>query len=404
MTSVFVVENDLKDSVKEYGSIIDSVAQNSDFSESLKAHFNDQNDEINNKSELAAKLLTGSPASTLTKLSDKEFEPAFYLLVYLLSELEGASFEQLLQKDSKVVNLLKETTPAHSPSLRDRRSLKPTTILSIINTFFNYLPTTSATRVFLVELILKIVADTQIDFALIQSSIGENMVGWLKAANAPDAEIKRLFWFFIRLDKAFTLKSLQLIKTFTSEYTLSLTELHDLINFALAASVVDVTFLVNNNVAAALRENSSDELTQTFVQYTSGELVTTAPGILTEEVHAKSKILALAKFFVSNDDAGKNSFLYSDIPTNLVSSPSEFEKLLIDSIKAGVIEGKLNQVDETFYLVRVNRFVVAGDNQKIAHDWETVKKSLVEWKESLVNINEIVKNAKDNIVNNNNAN
>lgn len=404
MSSVFVVENDLKDSVKEYGSIIDAVHQNTDFSESLKTYFSEQNDGINNQTELAAKLLEGSPASTLTKLSDKEFEPAFYLLVYLLSELEQTSFEQLLQQDSKVIKLLQESTPAQIPLLRDRRSLKPTTILSIINTFFNYLPTTSATRILLVGLILAIVKDTQIDFALIQSSIGDNLVGWLEAASAPEAEIKKLFWSFIKLDKSFTYKSLQLIKLFTAQYSVSLTELHDLINFALASLVVDVSFLVNNNVASALQANSLDELTQTFIKYTNGELVTLAPGILTEEVHAKSKILALAKFFVSNDDQGKNSFLYSDIPQSLVQNPAEFEKLLIDSIKAGVIEGKLNQVDQTFYLVRVNRFVVAGDKAKIAHEWETVKKLLAEWKESLVNINEIVKSAKAKIVDPSNAN
>lgn len=404
MSSVFVVENDLKDSVKEYGSIIDAVHQNTDFSESLKTYFNEQNDDINNQSELAAKLLEASSASMLTKLSDKEFEPAFYLLVYLLSELEQTSFEQLLQQDSKVIKLLQESTPAQIPLLRDRRSLKPTTILSIINTFFNYLPATSATRILLVGLILAIVKDTQIDFALIQSSIGDNLVGWLEAANAPEAEIKKLFWSFVKLDKSYTYKSLQLIKQFTAQYSVSLTELHDLINFALASLVVDVSFLVNNNVASALQANSLDELTQTFIKYTNGELVTLAPGTLTEEVHVKSKILALAKFFVSNDDQGKNSFLYSDIPQSLVQSPAEFERLLIDSIKAGVIEGKLNQVDQTFYLVRVNRFVVAGDNAKIAHEWETVKKLLAEWKESLVNINEIVKSAKAKIVDPSNAN
>lgn len=400
MASVIVVENEIHDSVKEYGQIIDSIHQNSEFSDSLNQYFNIQN-EITNKPELAAKLLSGSPAATLAQLSDKEFEPAFYLLAYLLHELEGTSFEKLFQKDSTVVNLLIEATPAQVPSLRDRRSLKPTTILSVINTFFNYLPATSPTRIYLVELICNIVSDTQIDFALVQSTVGDNLVSWLEAANAPESEIKRLFWFFIKLDTSFTLKSLQLIKTFTSQFTLSLTELHDLITFTLSSSVVDVSFLVNNNVAAALEANASDELAQTFIRYTSGELVTSAPGALNSAVHAKSKMLALAKFFVESDDAGKNSFGYSDIPAELVSTPIEFEKLLIDAIKAGVIEGKLNQVDETFYLVRVNRFVLATDKNKIAHDWETVKKALEQWKESLGNINEIVKNAKDNIVNNN---
>lgn len=399
MASVFVVENDLKDSVAEYGQIIDTVAENNDFSASLKPHLDETSNQILKPAELASKLIAASSAATLTKLSDKEFEPAFYLLVYLLNELESVTFDQLVQKDSNVINLLIECTPAQAPSLRDRRSLKPTTILSIITTFFNYLPAESATRVYLVELILNTVSNSNIDFALVQSSVGDNMVGWLQSAGADDSVIKRLFWFFVRLDQNYTLKTLHLIKSFTSTYTVSLAELHELIQFALASSVVDVSFLVNNNVANALHENSSDELAQTFVEYTRGDLVTNAPGTNPEKVRAKSRILALAKFFVASDDAGTNQFLYGDIPSELVSSPAEFETLLIDLIKAGVIEGKLNQVDETFYLVRVNRFVLAGDKEKIAHDWATVRQALVQWQDALHNINDIVQHAKDAIVN-----
>lgn len=396
MASVIVVENEIKNSVIEYGQIIDSVHQNSQFSDSLKQYF-DIRGNITNRNEVATKILDASTSETLSKLSDKEFEPAFYLLAYLLSELEAASFERLLQKDSALLKLLVESTPAQQPSLRDRRSLKPTTIMSILNTFFNFLPSSSPSRIHLVELILTIVKNTQIDFALIQLSIGDNLVGWLNAAGASREETARLFWLFVKLDSAYSEKSLQLIKKFTAQFTLSLEELHDLITFALNSSVVDVSFLVNNNVAAALHENSSDALAQTFIQYTQGNLVSAVPAPLPESVAQKSKILALAKFFVSHPD--KKLFSYGDIPSVLVSSPAAFEKLLIDSIKGGVIEGKLNQVDESFYLVRVNRFILAGD-EKLAQDWEAVRNALLEWKSSLVNINEIVDNAKENIVNN----
>lgn len=402
MASVFVIENDVKDSVKEYGQIVDAAHQNTSFSDSLKPYFAD--DEITNKGELASTLFQASTKDVLGALSDKEFEPAFYLLVYLLSELEGTPIEQLVQKDSKVISLLKACTPAQQPSLRDRRSLKPATILSILNTFFNYVSVSSPVRISLVQLILNIVADTQINFALIQSSVGDNLIHWLQAAGASEEETKAIFWSFISLDSAYTMKSLELIKAFTAQFTLSKTELHQLIKFALSSSVVDVSFLVNNNVAAALQQNAGDELAQTFVDYTRGNFIASVPSLLPQETVAKSKILALTRFFVENDNQSKTSFKYSDIPSELVSSISEFEKLLIDSIKAGVIEGKLNQVDETFYLVRVNRFVLAGDNQKLAQDWETVKKALLSWKHSLDNINEIVLNAKENIVNNNNAN
>lgn len=402
MSSRFVIENELKDSVKEYGQIVDGVHQNTEFSDSLQPFFNEQNDEVVNKPELAKKIFAASLKATLGALSDKEFEPAFYLLVYLLSELENTPIEQYVQPDSEIISLLKECTPSQQPSLRDRRSLKPTTILSILNTFFNYLPATSRSRVFLIQLILTIVADTQINFALIQASVGDNLVNWLATAGASEEETRSLFWRFITLDAAHTYKSLELIKAFTSQYQVSLPELHALIKFALSSTVVDVSFLVNNNVAAALQQHGSDELVQAFVKYTRGELLTNVPAGLPEDILAKSRILSLARFFVDNEN--KTLFKYSEIPSELVSSVADFEKLLIDSIKAGVIEGKLNQVDETFYLVRVNRFVLAGDNQRLAHDWETVRGALMDWKHSLENIYETVLNAKENIVNNNAAN
>lgn len=401
MASVIVVENDLKDSVSEYSLFIDSVHQNTEFSTSLNEFLGD---EITNKKELATRILNASTKETLSSLSNKEFEPAFYLLAYLIKELEGLTLEQAFLKDSKIVSLLKECTPTQQPSLRDRKSLKPTTVLSAFNTLFNLLPPTSASRIDIIQTILSIVSETQVPFELVQSSIGDNLVGWLKAANASEEQVKKLFWSFISSDSEFTQKSLELIKAFTAQYELTLDELHQLIQFALSSSVVDVSFLVNNNVASALKQNSSDDLVKVFVEYTHGNLIKSVPSSLTEEVVYKSKILALAKFFVENEESHQNAFKYSDIPSELVSSSAEFEKLLIDSIKAGVIEGKLNQVEETFGLIRVNRLILAGDNEKLAQDWAAVKATLLNWKNSLENINEIVVNAKDNIVNNNNAN
>lgn len=400
MASVIVVENELKDSVREYGQIIDGINGNQDFSSSLAPFFN-ANEEINNKPELGKMIFQGSPASLLSRLSDKEFEPAFYLLFYLVSELNLTPFDVLLTKDSSIMKLLIECTPTQQPSLRDRRSLKPTTILSVLNTFFNFLAPSSPSRIYLVELILSIVSSTGIDFALVQSSIGENLVAWLTAAGASDATTKLLFWKFIALDSAYSLKSLQLIKKFTGEFSVSLPELHNLIKFALNSPVVDVSFLVNNKVAAALHENHSDELAALFVKYTRGDLIPSVPSGIPQSVVDKSRILALTRFFVESETTGKFAFSYSDIPSDLVSSDADFEKLLIDAIKAGVIEGKLNQVSQSFHLVRVNRFILAGDNEKLARDRDSVQKALYEWKHSLENINGIVRDAKDNIVNNN---
>lgn len=177
-----------------------------------------------------------------------------------------------------------------------------------------------------------------------------------------------------------------------------------MIGFALASPEVDVTFLVNNNVAQAMQQNASDELVSVFDKYTKGEFITSVPQSVSKNVINKSKVLALTRFFVESDNSGKNTFKYTDIPSELASSQEEFEKLLIDSIKAGVIEGKMNQVEQTFNLVRANRIVLAGNKEQLAKDLDTVKKALLEWRHSLDNINEIVRDAKDRIVNNNSGN
>lgn len=404
MASVIVVENEIKDSVEEFSQIVNTVQQDSAFSDAVKPFFDERSGEITDKAGLAKQIWSVATPETLSKLTDKEFEPVFYLLAYLTSELEQKSFETLLQKDAPLISLLLASTPKEQPSLRDRRLLKPTTVLSVLNTFFNFLPASSPARVYFIELILKIVTETNIEFALIQKPIGAHLVQWLTAAGASEAQTKSIFWQFITLDKQYTLESLNLIKKFTSQFTLSLEELHTMIGFALASSVVDVTFLVNNNVAQALQQNSSDEKVSIFVKYTKGELISSVPQSVSQSVVEKSRILALTRFFVESENSGKNAFKYSEIPSELASSQEQFEKLLIDSIKAGVIEGKMNQVDQTFNLVRANRFVLAGDKEQLSQDLNTVKKALLEWRHSLHNINQIVRDAKDNIVNNNSGN
>lgn len=148
--------------------------------------------------------------------------------------------------------------------------------------------------------------------------------------------------------------------------------------------------------------NSQQELVAIFGKYINGEytnLSSPIEGLDIEFINSKSKILALAKFFAteSSKNPSKITFSYSEIPN--ISSSSEFEILLVNAIKFGIIEGKLNQISETFYLSRVNKFILPGQNDENLKNWMDVKKALVDWKDSLSNINDIVKSSRENIVN-----
>lgn len=404
MASVIVVDSEFKDSVLEYGQIIDGINKSYDFSESLKTFFN--NDDISNKKELSKKIAESSSASNLTKLSDKEFEPTYNLIIYLLTQLEEpfTSYEQIFHKDSVIIKNLIESTPTEKPSIRDRKAIKYTTILSIFNTIFNFLPETSSTRIFIIECILNVVEKSNVEFTFIQDSIGKNLDSWLKNANASESEIKSIFWKFITLDKLHSLKSLQLIKEFTAKYAPDLNELYELIQFALKSETADVSFLINNNVSKAIAANKNDELVSFFQSYVKGDIIKTVPSALnqsSEDILIKSKILSLARFFIENDNNNKNVFKYTDIPSDLVTSNQDFEELLITSIKSGLIEGKLNQLDESFHLTKVKRFIIAGDEENLVKNWEYVRQALVDWRIALDNLDEIVNTSREEIVSNN---
>ncbi|KAI5951839.1 hypothetical protein KGF54_004914 [Candida jiufengensis] len=403
MASVIVVDNDLKDSIKEYTQIIDGVNGNAEFTQQIESLLPKQEDqEITNKSELYNKINENSTVDTLKKLTDREFEPTIYLLIHILSQL--SSIDQVLNStSSSIYKLILSINPQQPLSLRDRKSIKSSSILSILSTIFNLIPKSSKTRIFLIQNILNILKTSEINFNSIEDNIALNLVSWLKESGASEEEIKETFWNFILLDSGYTLKSLELIKNFTNNFKLSEIELFNLIKFALSSKVVDVSFLVNNNVASALK-NSNNELSKIFYRYVKGDIIQaneiSESSLDSNFIHQKSKILNLAKFFAEKSLSPEHDdivFKYNEI-SNV--NASELEELLVESIKAGVVEGKINQIDETFNLSRVNRFIIAGDDEANEENWELIKNVLQQWSNSISNIDEIVQSTRENLVNN----
>lgn len=405
MASVIVVDNDLKDSIKEYAQVLDGLNGSTELTTKVNSLLPSQQDQaITNKKELYTTLQQASTVETLSKLTDKEFEPTIYLLIHILSELD--SIDAVLNNESSpIYNLVLSLNPQQALSLRDRKSIRSTSVLSILSTIFNLIPKTSKTRIYVIKQILKVIKTSEIEFNAIEDNISANLVNWLQESNALEDEIKGIFWDFIALDKLHTSKSLNFIKTFTHDFAVSESELAKLIKFALVSKVVDVSFLVNNNVASALK-NSNDKLTQLFTNYVKGEIlsiedVSSADSSLPADfIHQKSRILNLARFFARkslSSDHDDIVFKYSEIEN--VSSSIELEELLVEAIKAGVLEGKINQIDETFFLTRVNRFILAGEEEANIENWNLVKNSLQQWLDSITNIDDIVRTTRENLVN-----
>lgn len=401
MSSIIVNDNDLKENVSEYGSFIDTVLEKK-YCEPFLTCFEADSNEIANMPELIKLIYESSGAQNMTKLSEREFEPTFYLLINILEQLEG-SVEKVLHPDSVVLKCLIECVPVEERlQFRDRKSIRTASIVSILSSSFNLLPSSSANRIHLIGVILDIISKSNLGYGLIQHSIGDHIVQWMRDAKASDEEIRKTFWSFVGLDNERTFDTLQLMKHFTTTFRPSLNELRFLIEFALISDVVDVSFIVNNSISLSLKEHANDDLVDVFSKYVKGELISEVPEILQsfkESIVYKSKILCLARFFVEHND--KKVFKYDEVPSYLVSDHDELELLLIDAVKAHVIEAKLSQVDQTFYLSRVNRFITADDEKGISDNWNEIRQVLQNWQFSLDNIDQIVKASKEDIVNNN---
>lgn len=401
MNSIIVNDNDLKENVGEYGSFIDTVLEKK-YSEPFLTCFQADSNKIAKMPDLIKLIYESSGSRNMTKLSEREFEPTFYLLINILVQLEG-SVEKVLHPDSAVLKCLIECVPVEErPQFRDRKSIRTASIVSILSSSFNLLPSFSSNRIYLIGIILDAIRKSNLGYGLIQHSIGDHLLQWMRDANASEEEIRKTFWAFVGLDNERTFDTLQLIKNFTATFQPTLSELRCLIEFALASDVVDVSFIVNTSISISLKENADDELVNVFSKYVKGELISKVPESLKsfkDSIVYKSKILCLARFFVEHKD--QKVFKYDEVPSYLVTDHDELELLLIDAIKAHVIEAKLSQVDQTFYLSRVNRFIIAGDDKTVSDSWSEIRHVLQNWQFSLNNIDQIVNASKEDIVNNN---
>lgn len=402
MKTVFIVDEDLNECLKSFSDIVDRINQNNDFTQYLNNNELDLKDK-NVCKEVITKVYSFLNSTLLKNLLDKEVESFFYQLIHILISLYDST-KVLEDINLKLYLTLMDLTLKEQPLLKDKKSIKITTIISIYNTIFNLMDETSRSRIFVIKQILNIVHSSNIGYILTKNKFGESLVSWLKTANATDEEIGEIFWFYINIDSKFNKKSLDLIKDFSLIFEINKKQLKNLIIFALKSDIIDVSFLITINIMKAINSNSDDHLVSIFLQYINGELLNLTDSELKEYnlkadfINSKSKILSLMVFFNKNvtDERNKeNIFSHKSIP--LVQSFEEFEFLIIGAIKAGVIEGRLNQVNQTFQLFKVNKFIFPNsiENQNI---WVNVKNILQDWKSALSNNEELVDLTKKNMV------
>jgi translation initiation factor 3 subunit M len=101
----------------------------------------------------------------------------------------------------------------------------------------------------------------------------------------------------------------------------------------------------------------------------------------------KIRVLALC---VAASKSSSRTIAYADIASAIEVPVDTVELWVIDAIRAGLVEGRLSQIDQVFDIHRVTPIGKFG-----IEEWKLVEQRLDTWKQSLREVSEVIRNARE---------
>lgn len=346
----------------------------------------------NEKKEDALKRIVETSAVLLT-CPEREFIPSHNLLVHLVRS--SPEFPEYLPTILKNLSTPPPSSPNNGPSL----------LISVLSTIFNILPATSELRYQVYSATLKVIAKHAMYEQLAPQlkhiekwiadwgiSAEETRALYLEIANiAEESNDEEEFYGFL-------VKALQ---TFPDVEATS-PQAGELATRLVKAAInlpsrLDLGELSTFSAIAHL-QNSDPELFQLYEVFAGGQLEDYIDyndehdgwvednGIDHAVAYRKIRLLTLTSLAASCPD---RSLPYINISRRLHVPSEEVEHWVIDVIRAGLVEGRLSQLNQTFLIHR------ASSRTFGRAEWEQVADRLDIWKHSLRGILEVVKSAKE---------
>jgi translation initiation factor 3 subunit M len=322
-------------------------------------------------------------SKTLLEAPEKEFESAYNLLVAIaLVESEKSVLEQILA------------------SLTSEATQKTTLKFKVLSNIFNTLPANSPLRLSVFTAIVDLaVASDDMDLVLPQLQYVPN---WISEWGV-DAQAERALLLTLsdRLKESgnqyqsleFLLKHLTSFNGSSDSVPLA-TATRAIVESIALPEVLNFENLLKIEAIQNLKAEKVYELLSVFMSGNvqdyrglvakNGSLVKEL-GLEEEETLRKIRLLSLASLGSENLT---RQLSYQEIAKALEVEESEVELWVIDVIRAGLVEAKLNQVSKT---VIINRSIYRtfGNAQ-----WQQLSQRLNGWKQSLTDILQVIANAK----------
>ncbi|KZF26864.1 eukaryotic translation initiation factor 3 subunit M [Xylona heveae TC161] len=391
-SNILLIEGSFEELVDEFAQYLDNLRKSEDgtsvHSEITPLLEQGQNDEV------LKKLVTSS--SVLNSAPEKEIIPAYNLLVHLIRQSPNVNIFL-----PKICNYLSQPLGA-SPSSGSGLAL------SVLTTIFNILPSNNESRYHVFLAVLRVIKSSA-SFDALRPQL-KNLDNWIAQWEVDEEDQRKLFLGIadVALEVSETEQSylylLRALKTIPTE-EVSEPEARELSLRALKSALTSPSHFDFQDLTAldsiqALRK--SDPIFFELLEIFNAELLddyadfqeTNAKwideqGLDQDVLYRKMRLLTLASLAASTPS---RALPYAQIAKALQVPAEEVEMWVIDVIRAGLVEGKLSQLNQTF-LIHRSTYRVFGENQ-----WREVASRLDIWRESLVNVLEVVRRERENVI------
>ncbi|KAF3940145.1 hypothetical protein ABW19_dt0200922 [Dactylella cylindrospora] len=349
--------------------------------------------EKGDKEDVMEKLVEAS--SVLSQAPEKEYIPAYNLLVHLI-------------RTSPLLPSLLDTVTANLAVPLKNSPNSATLSLSILTTIFNVLPPESSLRSEVFRSIVKVVDDNGL-YESLKPQL-KSLDRWLQEWDAGVEDTREILTLLANVaekagDNQFYEFLLQALQRFPADEA-DEDEARDLAVRAIKAAItlphhMEFGDLTPLEPIKALSETDPD-LYALFEIFAAGEFQDfeefkeehegwlESNGIDENIASRKMRLLTLTSLATTAQD---RSLPYSRIASGLQIDPEEVEMWVIDVIRAGLVEGKLSQLNQTFLIHRVSYRTFGKE------EWVDIGKRLDGWRESLRNILDVVITARRQVEN-----
>ncbi|EPX71336.1 translation initiation factor eIF3m [Schizosaccharomyces octosporus yFS286] len=363
---VLVVDSSVEEQVEELAVFLDQLEANQEKNvfEKCKEFLASEN--VN---ETLSFLL--SRLSLLSQIPEKEFEPMMNVFISLLQE--STVYEEQVVKFCQVLESIVEQNSSFAPL-----------VLSVLSTLFNAsIKDRQHARLHILNSVVTIT--TRFNLYHLLSPYFVYFPEWLHQAGVPVSD-QRAFNIFVskaiqaydeEQSFAFLLEAVKMAPSNTDEAVRELVQrtvnspkyffYDDIVTLPAIQQLQQATLQLLGILSGGMIEDFLSWI-DTNRSYCEQEKFDQ------EAITRKMKLLTIASLATQ---APNNVLSYKDIAKVLQTDESEVELWIIDVIRAGLVEGRMSQLNQTFVIHR-SSYRVFGK-----HEWISLHERLAKWSSSL---------------------